>query len=260
MSWDPNSGQAANADVGYSVPPASVERVNGDGDIAQQKTVEFPSMSKSRGGLPGQYVYVITHPAAKTFEGGGSRARWSWVFAQIVGYAVIMVVLGLITSQLINAVLGDVARVIDGFPGLSAFTVSTSTGVALLNAVYVPVFFFVGVLIQYAFARAFYGEGTYLAQAYASLLYQVPLGILGGLLTLLFLAIPGAGLVFAGCAAVVLFVYAVVLNIFMIMGVHRLSGGKAAAVVLIPYGVGVALGLIFLAVGYSYIASHLRLH
>src|SRR5205085_10559691 len=152
-----------------------------------------------------------------------------------------------------SAILGNLVSFIDGFPGLSAFTFSTSTGAALLNMVYVPVFFFIGVLIQYAFARAFYGEGTFLAQAYGSLLYRGPLGIFGGLLTLLFLSILGAGLVLAGCAAVVLFVYAVVLNIFMIMGVHRLSGGKAVAVVLIPYGVVLALALIFLAVGYGYL-------
>ena len=260
MSWDPNQVQATNSEAASSVPPASVDQTNGNRDIAQQKTVEFPPMSKSRRGLPGQYMYVITHPSAKTFESEGNKARWSRVFAQILAYAIITVVLGLITSQLIHAILGGIVSFIDGFPGLSAFTFSTSSGAALLNIVYVPVFFFIGVLIQYAFARAFYGEGTFLAQTYDSLLYQVPLGMLNGLLTLLFLLIPGAGLVLAACAAVVLFVYAVVLNIFMIMGVHRLSGGKATAVVLIPYGVALALALIFLAVGYGYIASHLRLH
>src|SRR5579884_1551612 len=111
-----------NTDAGYGVPPVSVGGTNGNRDIAQQKTVEFPQVRKSWGGLPGRYLYVITHPAAKTFEDEGSRARWSWVFAQVVGYAIIMVVLGLITSRVISAVLGDVARIIDGFPGLSAFT------------------------------------------------------------------------------------------------------------------------------------------
>ncbi len=260
MSLDPNQVQATNSEAGSIVPPASVEQSVGYRDLAQQKTVEFPPVSKSRRGLPGQYIFVIAHPSAKTFEAEGSKAGWNRVFAQIYVYAIITVVLGLIISQLINAILGGIASFIDGFPGLSAFTFSTSTGAALLNIVYVPVFFFVGVLIQYAFARAFYGEGTYLAQAYGSLLYQVPLGILGGLLTLLFLSVPRAGLVLAVCAAVALFVYAVVLNIFMIMGIHRLSGRKATAVVLIPYGVALALALIFLAVGYSYIASHLHLH
>jgi len=260
VSLDPNSSQTTNADAGYNVPPDTVGQANGNKDIAQQKTMEFPQMGKSRRGLPGRYIYVITHPSAKAFEVEGSRAKWSRVFAQILVYALIMVVLGLLTSQLLHAILGSIVSFIDGFPGLSAFTFSTSSGAALLNVLYVPLFFFIGVLIQYAFARAFYGEGTYLAQAYGSLLYQVPLGILGGLLTLLFLSIPGAGLVLAACAAVALFVYAVVLNIFMIMEVHRLSGLKAIAVVLIPYGVVLALGLIFLALGYGYLASHLRLH
>jgi hypothetical protein len=260
VSWDPKQVQATNSSPGYSVPPASVNQPGGYRDIAQQTTVEFRPISKSRRGLLSQYIYVITHPSADTFEVELGKAKWSLVFVQILGYAIITVILGIITSQLINAILGDIARIIDGFPGLSAFTVSTSTGAAILNIVYVPLFFFIGVLIQYAFARAFYGEGTYLAQAYSSLLYQVPLGILGALITLLFLSIPGIGLVLAGCSVVVLFVYSVVLNIFMIMGAHRLSHGKATAVVLIPYGVTLALALIFLAVGYTYLAGHLHLH
>ena len=261
MSWDPNAVQNANAEAGYSASPAHVPQPqDGLRDIAQQTTVAVRSVSKYRRGLPGQYMHVITHPSATTFEVERSKARWSMVFAQILGYALITVVLGLITSQLINVKLGGIVHFIDSFPGLAAFTVSTSSSAALLNIVYVPLFFFIGVLIQYALARAFYGEGTYLAQAYSSLLYQVPLGVLGGLLTLLFLLIPGIGLALGACAVVALFSYAVVLNILMIMAVHRLSGGKATAVVLVPYAVLVALAVILLAVGYTYITSHFHLH
>ena len=155
MSLDPNQVQITPSEASYAVPPASVDQSNGNKDIAQQKTVEIPPVSESRRGLPGRYLYVITHPSSKAFEVEGSRAKWGSVFAQILVYALIMVVLGLLTSQLLHAILGNIVTFIDGFPGLSAFTFSTSSGAALLNLVYVPLFFFIGVLIQYAFARAF---------------------------------------------------------------------------------------------------------
>ena len=51
--------------------------------------------------------------------------------------------------------------------------------------------------------------------------------------------------------ALALLVYEIVLQIFAIMAVHRLSGGKSTAVVLIPLGVLVLLFgcLFFAAVG-----------
>ena len=55
-----------------------------------------------------------------------------------------------------------------------------------------------------------------------------------------------------------LFVYSLVLNVFSIMAAHRMSGGRASGVVLIPYGVFVVLYivLIFVVVIISFAMFH----
>ncbi len=72
-----------------------------------------------------------------------------------------------------------------------------------------------------------------MTQGYAYLLFDVPLGIISSLLTLL----PLAGLFLA----LGLLIYRIVLAIFSIMAVHRIGGGKASAVVLIPIAAGLIL-------------------
>ncbi|HEV2662400.1 MAG TPA: hypothetical protein VGU68_17475, partial [Ktedonobacteraceae bacterium] len=72
------------------------------------------------------------------------------------------------------------------------------------------------------------------------LLYQVPIYIIGSLLGLLSL-IPVAGIFIGIIIALAIFVYSIVLNVYQLMATHRLSGGKASAVVIIPYVVGFIL-------------------
>jgi hypothetical protein len=79
-----------------------------------------------------------------------------------------------------------------------------------------------------------------LAQGYTDLLLGVPLGILSAL----FSRIPLLG----GLVAFGISIYTIVLHIFSIMAVHRLSGGKATAVVLLPVAVGILLILILVGI------------
>ena len=108
---------------------------------------------------------------------------------------------------------------------------STSKLVGLFSftIVSVPLLFFIGAGIQYLLARAFRGQGAFLQQCYAVLLYQVPLGIISYVIGL----VPILG----GIVAFALAIYGIVLNVFAIMAVHRLSGGRATAVVLIPVAI-----------------------
>src|SRR5205807_8708022 len=89
--------------------------------------------------------------------------------------------------------------------------------------------FFIGTGILYLIAKAFRGQGTFLAQGYANLLFNIPLGIVGGLAAL----VPILGTI----VGLGIGIYGIVLNIFSIMAVHRLSGGKATAVVLLPVAI-----------------------
>jgi hypothetical protein len=112
--------------------------------------------------------------------------------------------------------------------------------------------FFIGQGITYGLAKAFGGQGTFTTQAYTFLLFQVPLGIVVGLLGL----IPVLGS-FIGAAVGI---YEIVLSVFAVMGAHRLNGGKATAVVLIPAAVVVLLVCAVIFIGVALVAKYPNLH
>ncbi len=90
--------------------------------------------------------------------------------------------------------------------------------------------------LVYLLARAFNGQGTFLTQSYTPLLFQVPLGILSGILGL----VP-----FFGLLGFAVFIYGIVLQVYALMAVHRLSGGKATAVVFLPAAMILLLAVVF---------------
>ncbi len=182
--------------------------------------------------LPNQYIKVVTKPSAQTFAEEMGKADWAMVWIQLLGLAILGTILGLIRAAIGAAVNPFVNT--GGFnPGVfQALIVSGST----FSFISVPVSFFILVGIQYLIAKAFQGEGRFLTQSYTTVLYQVPIYAASYVLGL----IPILG----GIAGFVLYLYSIVLNVFAIMAVHRLSGGKATAVVLIP--IAVLLLLVFL--------------
>jgi hypothetical protein len=93
--------------------------------------------------------------------------------------------------------------------------------------------FFFGAGIFHLIAKAFGGRGTFLSYCYNYSLIVIPISILSIVVSI----IPGLGSM-AGLAGAV---YEIVLLIFMTMGVHRLSSGKASATVLIPVITGILL-------------------
>jgi Yip1-like protein len=138
---------------------------------------------------------------------------------------------------------------------ISAFTVATTISGAFLKIIFIPLFFFAGVGIQYLLARAFNGQGTFMTQAYTQLLFKVPLDIASTVLGTMLVFVSYVG----GLIGLAIWVYAVVLNIFQIKAVHRLDTGKAVAVVLIPYAVlllvGILCAVIFAAAFVSILTS-----
>jgi len=107
-------------------------------------------------------------------------------------------------------------------------------GASVASLIVVVIGFFITTGIQYLLAKAFGGNGEFKQQAYSYLLFNVPLTVASNILGL----IPIFG-TFVGFAGII---YTIILNVFSIMSSHRLSGGKATAVVLIP------LAVIFLVV------------
>ncbi len=184
--------------------------------------------------LPNQYIKVLTKPSAQTFAEEMGKADWAMVWIQLLAIAIVGTIFGLIGSA-IGAASSSFATSTGFNPGaVLALTVSGST----FSFIAVPVSFFILVGIQYLLAKAFQGQGNFLTQSYTTLLYQTPIYIASYVLGI----IPIIG----GIAGAALYIYGIVLNVYTIMAVHRLSGGKATGVVLIP--IAVLFLLVFLCV------------
>jgi len=199
--------------------------------------------------LPNQYIKVLTKPSAATFAEEMGKASWDIVWIQLITYAIAVAVLGFLRNLISNpfATLQTTSSSSSISPAtIQLLTAFTSFGLIVL----LPIGFFIGVGIYYLIARAFGGQGTFLAQGYTSLLFNVPIGIISSLLSL----IPILG----GLAASALGIYAIVLNVLSIMAVHRLSGGKATAVVLIPVAVVLVLACVLAIVFIAIIAAAVR--
>ncbi len=182
--------------------------------------------------LPYQYYRVLTKPSVRTFAEEMGKADWAMVWIQLLIWALIGTILGLIRAAIGLAGSSFVTNNTFNPASITALTVSGST----FSIIAVPVSFFIVVGIQYLLAKAFSGEGNFLTQGYTYLLFEVPIAIISYLLAF----IP----IFGGIAGFALAIYGIVLNVFSIMAVHRLSGGKATGVVLIP--IAVIFLLIFL--------------
>jgi hypothetical protein len=160
---------------------------------------------------------------------------------------IVGVVLGLIIALFSSAVVNSSAASSglsgSSLQGYSSLLVATTIGGAFARIILIPLEFFIGVGIQFLVAKAFKGQVRFLTQGYTALLYQVTIYIISSVLCLLAI-IPVAGAAIVGIIGLALFVYSVVLNVYQIMATHRLSGGKATAVVLIPYAVGFLLLLL----------------
>lgn len=179
--------------------------------------------------LPGQFVRIVKHISVVTFVQEMSKAGWSITWIQLLILAFF--------SSLIFTVAGLFDLAIKGTTLTTAALVFGVVFMALLTFGAVIGLFFVWEGILYGCARLFGGQGTFLAQSYATLLFLVPVGIATDFL----IFIPVVG-IFLGLAALV---YLVVLQVFVVMAAHRLSGGKATAAVLGPIGAAIVCVSLF---------------
>lgn len=195
--------------------------------------------------LPRQYLKVLTKPSPATFAEEMNKASWDIVLVQIIGYGILAAIISAILAQVILQtallpIFNNLPRTSAPTPALPpnffVFYQRLLLGSSISNVVAIPLYFFLGVGIQFGLAKLFKGLGQYLVQSYTALLYQVPLNLLVVVLSLPLVFIPTVGLFLPSLISLPVLVYSIVLNIFAIMSVHRLSGGKASAVVLSPYG------------------------
>jgi Yip1 domain len=178
--------------------------------------------------LPGQYIKVVfSKPFPVTFAEEQSKASWGSVWFQLIFYALVGSIIVFVSELIRNIAISGLELIF----------------IIFFAIIIIPIGFFVITGIYYLLARAFGGKGTFLAQSYSLLLITVPLGILMALLNL----IPVLG----SLAGLGVDVYITILSILMIIGVHRLSGGKASAVILIPVAFFIFIGVLIVIAAFA---------
>jgi Yip1 domain len=216
--------------------------------------------------LPRQYVKVVTRPSAATFAEEVGKARWDVFWVQLLSLTILSILFGLLEMPFIprllqtslqNSTAGSNSLSPEMVQMTQAFQGATQN-IIFASVIVVPIFFLIGQGVYYLLARAFGGQGTFLAQGYTTLLFQTPLTIvslvIGALTLALFILAPPVqylGSLFSSALSI----YIIVLQIFAIMAVHRLSGGRAAATVLIPLAALVVLSCILAFVIVFFILS-----
>ena len=197
--------------------------------LTKQQDYSPPPLSEVLPQLPQHYFKALVKPSIATYTQDKDNASWGLVWTQLLAWAILDAALG----QLVNLI--SPPSTVTTF--LRLFALASSIGLIVV----VPILFFLLMGIVYLLARAFGGQGTFLEQCNTSLYIQASLGIFSKLLAL----IPVVGRVLNSVSSV----YGIVLQVFVIMAVHRLSRGKAIATIAIPLlTIGMLAVVVFLLV------------
>ena len=197
------------------------QRIPSDLAISSTKTDTVPSPGKVLSQLPQRYLNALVKPSVATYAADKEDASWNLMWMQLLAWSILDAMLGLLVNFIYPPATGTLFS--------SFFSLATSIGLIAV----VPLLFFLLMGIVFLLAKIFGGQGTFLEQCNSSLYIQAPLGIFSKLLAL----IPVVGRVLNS----VLSLYGIVLQVFVIMAVHRLSRSKAIATILIPL---VTIGLL----------------
>ena len=204
---------------------------------AQAQTLGAPPHPLRR--LPGFYIKAITHPTARTFARAAEYASWRLIWIQLAILLLIPVVMGLLRSFFRDTSTGVNTHSNIIFGLLSVITVGATVGAFILKVIFVPLLFFIEVGLQYLAARLLKGNGRFVGHAFSMLLYLLPLSLIGGIIITLFVAFHFSTLFFAPLISLLAFCYGVVINVFVVRGVHNLDRDKSIVVVAIPYIIGI---------------------
>jgi len=253
MTWDPfqepTGGQGPYTEYGAYRPatgpqmPPPLYGAQGAWAGAQPGSATPLTLWEAIKQLPKQYWRVLTKPGAATFEAEMGSARWDIIWVQVLILALVSTLLVSLLWLFEATLFTSIQRAAPTSPGVPSPNIFPNLFLVPIPLVGAIAFltsvggFFLGQGIAYLLAKAFGGQGSFMVQAYTTLLYQVPITIVG--------IIP-----FVGAAAGI---YGYVLEAFQLMAVHRLSTGKAITVVVIPIAVGFLLGFVFVALFFVYI-------
>jgi hypothetical protein len=182
--------------------------------------------------LLAQYLRVITKPGTATFFQEKSKAAWNIIWFQIAYIAVlnalfIIILYSVLLPALFTVMQLNSYQIANIYRGFSIYTVIGAL-------VFMPILLFASVGLYYLMAKAFKGQGTFIEHMYSYMLIYIPqmmIAILVG-----WIPIIGSLVLLASG------IYMIVLQVYMTMAVHRLSGGRATLAVLILPIIGLILG------------------
>jgi hypothetical protein len=139
---------------------------------------QIPSRSvwQSIKALPKQYMNVINHPSTIVFFQEISKANWLMVWLQIGIMILAYIILSSIRELFAPLIIGVASLSSSTYTTILAET-GAGSAFGILSFITVPLSFFFGQVFQYLLAKAFNGQGTFLAQSYTALLFHVPLNI-----------------------------------------------------------------------------------
>ncbi|HZU01120.1 MAG TPA: Yip1 family protein [Ktedonobacteraceae bacterium] len=177
------------------------------------------SLGEALFGFYARSMFVFLRPSPASFAEETGNANWGVVWIQIF---IMTLVMGLFTF-----LWGRLSL----FTPASTPTTPLSIITALILTLAVPVMFFVIGGITLFIATSLDGKGSFLAQAYTTLLIGMPLFLLSMIVIVISLHLPTLGVIL-GLFDFLLLLYGVVLQVLATMAVHRLGAGKATIVVL----------------------------
>lgn len=213
--------------------------------------------------LPRQYKKILFKPGVRSFAEEQVKADWGIIWLQMLFLAALQALISIPLFLAYNQALANSANITGSSADVQVFSSPTLLiAEVILQIILVPLGLLAGVGIQYLAARAFKGLGSFKQQVYNQLLFQVPLGVVSSFVSLILSTFIGrmmANMFSASLAnpanpptldapyllllllfdviSLAIGVYTILLSVFSIMAVHRLSGGKAVASVLLPLGV-----------------------
>ena len=197
-------------------------------------------------GLLAQYGQTLAHPSPKLFAREMGKAKWNIVWVQIIGYSIIVALFSLLSAigfdvnAAAKAVVAgaDTSGLTPGAVGVLEHIIVIIYNLSIYGQIIItPIALFIGTGILFLLAKIFGGRGKFLTQLYCSLLFLVPLGVIGSFLSLLLSYLPAGGSAFGFLITVAKLVYECILLGYMLVPVHRISGGRATGAILLLFGV-----------------------
>lgn len=211
-------------------------------------SIKPPQLSETIWQLPRQYVKVLFRPSAQTFREEMGKAGWGIVLVQFYLLIVITVVLSYLGHVIPSSALHTTSTITFGSFKPFGFLPSPYNGIAFILGS-----FLIGLSTAYLFSRLWRGRGRFLAHAYSLLLCTIPLVTISG--ALLLIPATGSFVILFTSLVVALFIFRMVLHGCIIMGVHGLSAGKAALIVLIIPMLFVGLAMLGLIIFLLFIGA-----